>query len=312
MNKGRKLVAAMALLLALISGVLAWQQRHERLALQAQVVSLAGEVTNKNDALQEQAPLLDRLQNENEVYSREFAALREKASTRVPPPKVRDRESSAPTASSEERAAKVFSRMAKDPKLKEVTRQWQVARIKKIYGDFVRARHLNTPQTKQFFDLLIEDDARTRDESAKLLDQKKSEADAGAAGAKSATQKAEIERQLKLLLGENDYAQYETYKQSTGARLTMLQIQEHFARTSIPLRDDQANTLLQIMLEEGHFNQRIFDRMETVLTPEQSLELEHFQEESLELDKARIEAAREMMERKNSSDPPASESTPTP
>jgi hypothetical protein len=296
MNVGRKLMAVIAVVLALISGVLAWQQRHGRLALQAQVVSLADEVTNKNDALHEQAALLDRLQKENEVYSREFAALREKASTRVPPPKAHDRESNASTASSEERAAKMFSRMAKDPKLKEVTRQWQVARIKKVYGDFVRARHLNPPQTKQFFDLLVQDDARTRDESAKLLDREKSETDAGADEAKSATQKAEIERQLKLLLGDSDYAEYETYKQSTGARLTLLQIQEHFARTSIPLRDDQANTLLQIMLEERHLNQRIFDRMETVLTPEQYQELERFQEESREMEKVRIEAAREMMD----------------
>jgi hypothetical protein len=282
------------------------------LALEQQATSLAGQVTNKNGALQEQAALLDRLQKENEVYRSEFAALREKVSTRVPPPKARDRESNAATTSSEERAAKMFSRMAKDPKLKEVTRQWQVARIKKVYGDFVRARHLNPPQTKQFFELLVKDDTRTRDENERLLGGEKKDTDAGATEAQSATQKAEIERQLKLLLGDRDYAAYETYKQSTGARLTLLQIQEHFARTSVPLRDDQANTLLQIMLEERRLNQRIFDRMETVLTPEQYQELERFQEESRELEKVRIEAAREMMERKNSSDPPPSAPTPSP
>jgi hypothetical protein len=305
-----KLASLLAILLALISGLLVWQQRHGLLALKKQATSLAGQVTNKNDALQEQTELLDRLQKENEVYRRELASLREKVTTRVSPPKAPDRESNSSSASAEERAASIFRRMAKDPKLQEVGRQWQVARIKKIYGDFVRARHLNASQTKQFFDLLVKDDTRTRDGAAKLLDAENT--DARATESPAATQKAEIERQLKLLLGDNDYAEYETYKQSTGPRLTLLQIQEHFARTSVPLRDDQTNTLLQMMLEERYLNQTIFDRMETVLTAEQFQELRRFQEESGELENVRMEAAREMMERKNGNNPPASAPTPSP
>lgn len=296
------------LLLAFVCGALGWQQRQITVALTKQVISLKDEVAKKEDAFQEQSALLDRLQEENAVFSKEFAALREKASTHTSATTVQDQENNSSSSSSENAAAKMFSKMVKDPKLKEVTRQWQLARIKKVYGDFVRARHLNPQQTKQLFDLLVQEDTRTRDEAANLLsgEEKKTTADEPS----SAPQKAEMEQRLKLLLGDNIYAAYQDYKKSTGDRLTLLQIQEHFATTSVPLRHDQANTLLQVILEEHDFNQRVLDRMEPVLTPEQYEELQRFQVENRELQRLRTDAALEMMERKNKSDTPAPARSP--
>jgi hypothetical protein len=298
-----KIAPIIALLLALISGVFAWQQRQGVQALKQQTSSLIGEVANKDDALREHAALLDRLQEENAVYSKEFAALREKAFSHTSTTPVQDPENNSSSSSSETAAAKVFSKMAKDPRLKEVTRQWQRARIKKVYRDFVRARRLDPQQTKQFFDLLVKDDMRSTEEGAQLLSG--DETETGANKLSSVAEKEEIERQLKFLLGDNGYAEYEEYKQSTSDRLTLLQIQEHFARTSAPLRPDQANTLLQIMLEEHGLNQSVLDRIETVLTPEQSQELERFQDANRQLLKLRTDAALEMMNRKKMSATPA-------
>ena len=303
-----KWASIIALLLALISGALAWQQRRGTLALTTQVISLKDEIAKKDNAFQEQSAVLGRLQEENAVYGKEVAALREKASTHTSASTAKDPGNNSSASSSESANARVFSRMAKDPKLKEVARQWQVARIKKIYSDFVRARHLNAAQAKHFFDLLVKDDARTREEADTLLGADAT--NAKAADAKSATQKAEIDRQLKLLLGDNVYSEYEEYKKSTGDRMTLLQIQEHFARTSIPLRNDQANTLLQIILEEHGLNQSVLDRMETILTPEQSEELQRFRETNSELQTLRTDAAREMMERNNKDNTPAPTSSP--
>lgn len=303
-----KLTSLIAILLALLSGVLAWQQRQGRLVLHKQVTFLAGEVKNKSEALQDQAALLDRLKQENNVYATEVAALREKVSTRTPASTGQDRENNSSSASSQDAAAKMFSKMAKDPKMKEVTRQWELARIKKVYRDFVRASHLDPQQTKQFYDLLVQDDTRTKDEAARFLSGE--EKDTTAEEPSSAPRKAELEQQLKLLLGDNLYAAYQDYKKSTGDRLTLLQIQEHFATTSVPLRNDQANTLLQVILEEHDFNQRVLDRMESVLSPEQSEELQRFQDESREMQTLRIDAALEMMERKNKNDTPAPTRSP--
>lgn len=263
---------------------------------------------NKNETLQEQAALLDRLQQENDVYATEVAALREKVSGRTPASTSgQDQESNSSSASSQDAAAKMFSKMAKNPKLNEVTRQWQLARIKKVYGDFVRARDLNPQQTKQFFDLLVQEDTRTKDEGAKLLNGEEKETTAD--GPSSAPQESEMEQQLKLLLGDNIYAAYQDYKKSTGDRLTLLQIQEHFARTSVPLRHDQANTLLQAILEERDF-QRVLDRMESVLAPEQYEELQRFRDETREMQEVRIDAVLEMMERKNKNGTPAPTRSP--
>ena len=160
-----KVAPAIALLLALTAGVLAWQQWQGRLALKKQVTSLTWEVANKNDALKEQAVLLDRLQEENDVYSKELTSLREKVSTRVSPPGVAQDAESGPSPTSKNGTATMFSRMTEDPKIKEVTRQWHSARLKQIYGDFVSERQLGPQQSKQFFDLLARDDCRARNGS---------------------------------------------------------------------------------------------------------------------------------------------------
>lgn len=307
-----KLASIIALLLALVSGVLAWQQRQSVVTLTRQVTSLSDQARERNAAIGEQAALLDRFQEENEVYKKEFASLRDKSTRTSPTTGAHDRENNAFTTSPETAAAKMFSKMAKDPKLKEVTRQWQIARIKRLYGDFVRAHRLNPQQTKQFFDLLVDEDTRTKEEAAELIRGGEREAGANEAKAMSRTQEAEIEKQLKLLLGANNYVEYEDYKKTTGSRLAVLEIQGHFARTGKFLRADQANTLLQIMLEERDLNQHVLDRMRTVLTPEQYQELQSFQDENHELQSVRIEAALDMMERKNSSATPPVAPGPSP
>lgn len=298
-----RVVPLVAVTIALISGAVAWQNWQATAALTKQATSLRDELAKKNDAFQEQAALLDAVRQENAVYGRELASLREKASTRPPPSIPAQSQNDNASTDSESASAKVFTKMAKDPKLKEVTRQWELAGIKKLYGDFVRMRHLNSQQAKQFFDLLVKEETRKREEGANLLSG--GENKTGADEASSASQTADMERQLKLLLGDKDYAEYQDYKKSTGSRLTLLQIQEHFARTSIPLRKEQANTLLQIMLEERDFGQSVLDRMETVLTPEQSEELQRFRDQKLELEQVRIETVLDMRKRKDETSRPS-------
>ena len=345
-----KLALVTALLFfALIAGVLTWQ-RHGVLALKKQIRSLAGEVVKKNNALREQAVWLDRLQEENDVYSKELTSLREKGSTRVSPPGVAQDAESGPSPSSKDGTTTMFSRMTEDPKIKDVARQWRFARLKQIYGDFVRGRQLGPQQSKQFFDLLARDDGRARDEDTHLFDEGQGSAIENEA--RSAAQKAEVERQLRMLLGDNDYAEYEAYKKTADDRSALLQIRERLGGASAPLRDDQANTLLQIMMEEraqmppaasdvhrsesgsnrekfaafleSDFaeqyydaqmdrNQRIRNRIETILSPEQCRELERFQNESLEMQRVKLETAREMIGRRNDGAAmPAVESTPSP
>jgi len=184
--------------------------------------------------------------------------------------------------------------MSQDPKLKEIGDQWRSNRVKRIYGDFAKARQLNPQQATQFFDLLAKEESRKRDEESSLYGgDGNEEASAKQTEQQFAMQKADIERQLKLLLGDNDYAAYEEYKKTAPQRSAFLRIHEDLARNNTPLSAEQAEALLQIMLEED--SQRILDRAETILTPEQRQELERFQDQQDEIERARIEAAREMV-----------------
>lgn len=304
-----RIVPLVAVTIALISGALAWQQRQSAVALQGQLASLNDEMAKKNNVFREQSELLERLSAENEVYKKEYASLREKTSTREPPvPTSQDRDDNATSTSQEKASAQLFSKMVKDPKLNEVARQWHLARIKKVYRDFVRARRLNPQQTKQFFDLLLKEDTRSREETAQMLSGE--ENGPGSDKTAAASQKTEIEQQLKLLLGKNDYAEFEEYNKSTSPRETLLDIQEHFARTGTTLSADQARTLLEMMLEAHGLDGIVFDRLETVLSPEQYEELLRFQRAREEMRNVRFEAASEMMKRKEKTHPPSP--TPSP
>lgn len=346
-----KLAPLIALLFALGAAALGWQ-RHGVLALKKQVASLTRQVANKDDALREQAVLLDRLQEENGVYSKEFASLRDKVSNRVSPPGVAADGETVPSPSSKDGTTKMFSRMTEDPKMKEVARQWHLARLKQIYGDFVKERKLSPQQSKQFFDLLTKDDSRARDADNHLFDE--GEGSAKEIEAQSEAQKAELERQLRMLLGDDNYAGYEVYKQTADDRSTLLQIRERLGSTGTSLRDDQAKALLETMMEERTWipppsndstappsenrsnrekfaaflesgfverfyeaqmdrNQRIRSRVEGILSPEQLQELERFQTESLEMQRVKLETAREMIGQRNDGPAmPAVVSTPSP
>ena len=101
--------------------------------------------------------------------------------------------------------------------MKEVVRQWNAAKVKEIYGDFVKDRHLSPLQTKQLFDLLTRERMQAKDEYFSLFATE--EADTGPTKARIQSwleQKAETDRQLRLLLGSDDYAEFEQYRMSQG------------------------------------------------------------------------------------------------
>jgi hypothetical protein len=241
--------------------------------------------------------------------------------------------------------------MFEDPKMKDVFRQQETAQLKQIYGDFVRERHLSPEQSKLLFDLLTEVGMRDNDDGMNFFSGKESKAEPNRTESQSlATQQAETDRQLRMLLGESNYAKLEVYDKTVSERLALVQIREQLDLRSTPLRDDQAKTLLQIMMEERartppmvfdprslgstrkkftvalegdnaeryyeaqtDLNQRILQRAGTILSPEQYDALERFQKQHLQVHKVGIETMREMMGRqKDGADTSVTVSTPTP
>jgi hypothetical protein len=344
-----KWVPLTALFFALVAGVLAWQQRQGALDLTKQMASLAAEVADKNDALQKRAALIDRLREENEAYIRESALLWEKKSTRGS--SAQDTETNRPPASSNKKRIELASKSFEDPRVKEMFRQKETAQLKQIYGDFVKESHLNAQQSEQLFGLFIEEEMREMEVDTKFFNGDEDDTDSSETEAKSsATRKAELDHQLQELLGDTGFAKYEAYEKTTRERQTLQYIREQLGLNSTPLRDDQAKTLLQILMEERartpltvfdpsgpqgprekfravlegdnaeqyykaqiDFNQRILNRTGTLLSAGQYEALENFQNQYLEVSKVGIEMVREIMAPKqDSATTPAIMSSPTP
>lgn len=202
---------------ALISGVAAWYQTSDALRLRDQAGSLAAELASKDAVGERQATLLATLQTENDVYRAEVEALRKKieigASSDVP----ENAQISSTPAVSKNNTAEVLSQISNDPKMKEVIRQWNSAEVKKMYGAFVKDHHLSPLLTKQLFDLLTEERMQAKEEYYGLF--ATGEADTGPTKDRTQSwlkQKAEIDRQLKMLLGNDVYAEFEQYRMRAG------------------------------------------------------------------------------------------------
>ena len=100
--------------------------------------------------------------------------------------------------------------------MKQLIRQWQLAKVKQIYSEFVKDRHLSPLQTKQFFDLLVEERIQAKEQYQSLFGTGEADAGPTKATVESWTkQREEIERQLRMLLGDNNYAEFERYRGSS-------------------------------------------------------------------------------------------------
>jgi hypothetical protein len=327
--RGTKWVPVIVLLFALVAGVFAWQQRQRARDLTKQIAAITAQVQEKSAAMQERAASIDRLRNENDTYIKESASLREKGTTRASPAAETGPNPSLSTA--DQNKVEFAAKTLDDPRARELRRQKQSALFKQIYGDFVKESNLTEEQAEQFLDLFLDEDMRQFDEETDFFTGNgihSREADAE----EWATRKAELDKQLKAILGETGFAKWEAYEKTSGERLVLVRIREQLALNSTPLREDQTETLLRILMEERarapstlidpaaredpreqnrrllegnnadqyyreekDFHQRVLSRTGTLLDPEQFEALENFQNQYLEVSKAGIEMLRDAM-----------------
>lgn len=330
----RNIIVSVALILAVVGAAVAWQQRGRAVKSETEVASLRADLLAAKAEAKEQRELAARLRNENQTYNNEASVLRRKlagstesvVSASQPP-------ATASPGSKKGGMKDFFGSMMKDPKMKEMMRQQQSAVLKQMYGDFVKARHLTSAQADQFFNLLLNKQMGTMEEDMSAWNggEKKTEAAESADAQALTSQKAEADRQLQMLLGGAGYAEYQSYEKTTGQRMALTQMKQQLALNSTPLGEEQAQTLLQVMLEEDaksppspfsssagnggqkfralsegdnaekfyqrqtELNQRILDRAGSVLQPDQYRALESYQKQQLEMQKLGMEMARKMM-----------------
>ncbi|HMG04775.1 MAG TPA: hypothetical protein VK581_04895, partial [Chthoniobacterales bacterium] len=120
---GTKWVPVIALLFALVAGAFALQQRQGARDLTKRIASLAAEMREKNDAIQDRAALIIRLQAENDTYIKESALLRERGTT--PVPEAQDAGPERSLSSEDKNKVELVAKTFDDPRGREVIRQKQ-------------------------------------------------------------------------------------------------------------------------------------------------------------------------------------------
>jgi hypothetical protein len=152
-----------------------------------------------------------------------------------------------------------------------------------------------------------------------------------AAAAEAEKQVAETKKQtdaeIKALLGDERFAQYQDYQKNMGERMQLDQFKSRLTGDNLAMRDDQAVQMLQIMKEEKaavppvlptdqtqfpkkdtltseniekqiqwmqDYNQRVLARAGNVLTPEQFKQYQTFLQEQESMQRLGMTMARQM------------------
>lgn len=219
----------------------------------------------------------------------------------------------------------MMSKMMKDPAMKEMIRSQQKTLMKSMYGALFKDLKLSPDDQKKLTDLMIDGQMGGVDNMGDFFS-KDDSARTNAINSVTQQQK-KLNDDIKVLLGEEKFAQYEAYQKTVGDRMVLNQFQQQLGDTS--LRDDQMKQLLQLMTDEKartppifsedparsaeafaqlsneealskHFkwqeeyNKRVLDGAGRVLSPEQMKEFTEFQEAQLNQQRLGLKMAREM------------------
>lgn len=337
-----KFFPPIALLIALVAGVLAWQQWRTATEMRARITPLDRELRGKSDALTEQAGRIARLQEENNACVRESSMLREKLAgheTDQSASASNAPASAAPSTAGFESIDELLRRTMHDPQARERRRHLLMASLKLQYTPFVEANHLTPAQSEQFFALQVERDMSDMEDGLNFFAGDKDESGASESAARLAElEQVDMDGQLRTLLSESAYANYQEYEKTISDRVALTQMRQELAMNSQPLSEDQAHYLSQVLLDErsktpplafdprtnsrtrdkyriavegdnaaryleaqAGLDQRVLARAKTILSPEQYDALATFQRQNFDGERTAIELARKVIGQKNNS-----------
>ncbi len=267
------------------------------------------------------------LKKSNEVFKNESADLRKKLADKSSGEDTASRQ----TASKADGAnfMKGIAKMFTDPEMKKSMRAQQMMGLRMIYGDLAKELNLSPQDAEQLMEILAD---RQMDLTSASMSAMEAGGDKDAAGAKITDATKQYEEQLKAVLGEEKYKQFQTYESSMGDRWMMQQWDGQFAASGSPLEAKQKEQLLSVMKDErqksppGTFNfgakndpaqafkalqsdeavnqmvasqqelnQRVLTRARDFLNADQVATLEKVQKQQAELIGVQLKMSRELM-----------------
>ena len=206
-------------------------------------------------------------------------------------------------------------------------RSQQKTIMQKMYGPLIKDLNLAPEQKDRFMDLMTSNQMAAVDNAGALLNA----SDAGKTEAAKALKdkQTELESNLKALLGDDKFSQYQDYTKTMADRMQLDSFRQQLDNGNQGLQEDQTKSLLQAMKEEREkvppvvpskvgdspadyakalspenldkqvqwqedVNRRVQERAAQILTPEQLKEFTDFQNQQLNMQKVGMKMAREM------------------
>jgi len=225
---------------------------------------------------------------------------------------------------------KALSQMMQDPETRKMIREQQRIMLDQLYAPLVKRMGLSADEANQLKEMLTDNMMNMADKAAGLLGGTGTGNQAGAAGSLAAEQKS-FDEQVKAFLGDSRYEQYQQYQETLAQRM-QLNAWKLQGGSDYTLSDSQTEELLNIMREEQKkgvessglavgdvdkdpsklqailsggkadqliqmleaANQRIYERAQSILSPDQLAGLAQFQTNQLRLTRASFDAMKGM------------------
>ena len=211
---------------------------------------------------------------------------------------------------------KALSKMMSDPAMKEMMRSQQKTMINTMYGSLFKELNLSPEEKQKFSELLLDQQMKTMEAGMGVFE----EGGLTSVAESVSAQQKESEEQLKALLGEERFTQYQEYQKTVGDRVQIDQLRQQMETAGTPVQEAQLGQLLALMKEERErtpppisqdpqaafanaekmlsgeamenqmawqeeMNRRVLERAATVLTPDQLKAYEQFQTQQINMQK---------------------------
>lgn len=142
----------------------------------------------------------------------------------------------------------MLGKMMKDPAMREVLREQQKAMINLMYSGLFKDLNLSSEEQDKFKALLTDSQMKNI-EAAKGMFGGEDPNALEDAGKQIADSKKKTDEEIKALLGDQRFAQYEEYQKSMSERMQIDSFNKQLAGGA-PLREEQSTRILQILKEE--------------------------------------------------------------
>ena len=236
MKTSHNLIIAVLALLTVGATTVAWQQYWKAARLEAAALSAtAGADLQKR---------LNAAENQNRSLAAELDVRREAAAEAGAQPVATTRDSTQNGRGPRGNMAAIMDR----PEMQRLRTLQQRAALDTRFAPLFKSLNLAPEKLSQFKNLLAERESTMQDVMMAARDQGVDPRSDPEGFRKLVTAaQAEINSQLKSVLGDDGYAQYEQYAQTQPQRATVDQLRTSLSYTSEPLTATQATQLLQIL-----------------------------------------------------------------